>query len=587
MSPLRKTRAHALVEALERSGVTHVFGIPGTHNIELYDALADSETVSTVLITDEQSSGFMADGFARASGHIAAICLVPGAGLSHAMSGIAEAFLDQVPLLVLACGVRRDVPKRFQLHDIDQLAMVRPVCKWAGTITEWDRAGEVLQAAVRYAKQVPAGPVVVEIPAEGLLLESPKDLGPQQLPPGAHGEPLDEIRWRALRSVIAESRQMGLYVGNIGGDSAGQAKLVELADRLNAYVWTTLSAKGLYPEDDDRFLWNVAGAASPPAMRALEAEVDLWLVLGGKFGEVSTASYGFVPRGRVVHVDPSPESHTGNLPEDLSLDCDAWLVVDRLLETEVRAGDPASRERTRAARDRAAEERRAETKEAAPGRIDPAQLFRTLQSVLPPDTAYSVDSGNGMFLAMENLRLTQPRCYLAPIDFSCMGYSVPAAVGARFADPERTVVALPGDGAFLMTGLEALTGIRHGVAPIILILRDGKLSQISQFQTRSLDRETACALPDYDVSKLAEALGARHYRLADPSSLEAMVRRIAEESRAGVPVLAEAIVSYANPTWFTRGIVKTNFLRMPMEDRMRILGRLAGRKLRKWVAPPV
>jgi len=123
------TGGRIVVRALEDEGIPFAFGIPGTHNIELYDALAESETVRAVLVTDEQSASFCADAVWRASGKMACANVVPGAGLTHAMSGIGEAFLDNVPMLVLGCGIRRDTGKAYQLHDVDQLAMVRPVTK--------------------------------------------------------------------------------------------------------------------------------------------------------------------------------------------------------------------------------------------------------------------------------------------------------------------------------------------------------------------------------------------------------------------------------------------------------------------------
>ena len=125
----KMTGGDIVVRALEDEGVGFTFGIPGTHNIELYDSLARSSSVRPVLVTDEQSASFMADGVARASGQLAAVNVVPGAGLTHALSGIAEAYLDGIPMLVLACGIRRDTGRAFQLHDVDQLAIARPVTK--------------------------------------------------------------------------------------------------------------------------------------------------------------------------------------------------------------------------------------------------------------------------------------------------------------------------------------------------------------------------------------------------------------------------------------------------------------------------
>ncbi|HKC46690.1 MAG TPA: thiamine pyrophosphate-binding protein, partial [Gemmatimonadales bacterium] len=153
-----------VARALADEGISLTFGIPGTHNIELYDALAESEVVRPVLVTDEQSASFMADGYWRASGRLACVNVVPGAGLTHALSGIAEAFMDNIPMLVLGCGIRRDIPKAYQLHDIDQLAVVRPVTKAAFRVERGEDLYPEIRRACALARGGAPGPVMVEVP---------------------------------------------------------------------------------------------------------------------------------------------------------------------------------------------------------------------------------------------------------------------------------------------------------------------------------------------------------------------------------------------------------------------------------------
>src|SRR5919109_1324427 len=159
-----------VVRALEDEGISFTFGIPGTHNIELYDALAESELVRPILVTDEQSASFMADAVWRASGRLACVNVVPGAGLTHALSGIAEAFMDTVPMLVLGCGIRRDSGRAFQLHDVDQAAMVAPVTKAQLRPTSARELYATIRRACEIARSDAPGPVFVEVPAELYLL---------------------------------------------------------------------------------------------------------------------------------------------------------------------------------------------------------------------------------------------------------------------------------------------------------------------------------------------------------------------------------------------------------------------------------
>ena len=162
--------AELVVKALEDAGARLAFGIPGTHNIELYDALERSDTVTAILVTDEQSAGFMADGVSRSSGSVGVVNVVPGAGVTHCLSGVAEALLDGIPMVVLAAGIRRDTGRAYQLHDIDQAAILRPVTK---AVLRPERAADIyptVRRAFALAQAGTPGPVAVEIPAEFYLL---------------------------------------------------------------------------------------------------------------------------------------------------------------------------------------------------------------------------------------------------------------------------------------------------------------------------------------------------------------------------------------------------------------------------------
>ena len=226
----KMTGADIVVRALEDEGIAFSFGIPGTHNIELYDSLARSGKVRVILVTDEQSASFMADGVARSSGRLAAVNVVPGAGLTHALSGIAEAWLDCVPMLVLACGIRRDVGKAFQLHDVDQLSIARAVTKAQFRAEQGSEIYVTLRRACGIARQAPKGPVIVEIPAEHYLFRHEAQLDPIQVPSAPAAPGTEELE-RACELIEASRRPL-LYLG--AGAAGAGTDLVTLADCLNA-----------------------------------------------------------------------------------------------------------------------------------------------------------------------------------------------------------------------------------------------------------------------------------------------------------------------------------------------------------------
>ncbi|UCF21106.1 MAG: thiamine pyrophosphate-binding protein [Gemmatimonadota bacterium] len=562
------------VRALEDEGVPFTFGIPGTHNIELYDALGRSARVRPVLVTDEQSASFMADAVSRSSGRLGCANLVPGAGLTHALSGIAEAYLDNVPLLVLGCGVRTDSGKAYQLHDVDQMAMVRPVTKAQLRPETGSDIYATIREACRITREPPAGPVFVEIPVNYYLFQHDPglDAWPRSQPAPDDAPPQDLAR--ALDLLSGAERPL-LYLG-LGAAGAG-AHLVKLAETLEAPVATTIQGKGVFPEHHPLWLWCGFGAAAPRFARRIAEHCDLLLAIGCRFSEVGTGSYGLQPPGPLIHVDIDEAVLGRNYAADVPVRADAASFVAALLRRlPARNRDDALRETLRKGHGDVLAQ---QTKPGGGELVSPTNLLRALQNTYGPDTIYATDSGNGTFLAMEILRLDNPRCFLAPVDYSCMGYSVPAAIGAALACPDRRAVALAGDGAFLMTGLELLTAAQLGIPVTVLVLRDGELAQIAQFQQTALARKTASQLPDYDLAAFGQAVGVEYLELKDPKHTAAILREAHAIHDAGRPVLLEVAVDYSQATHFTRGVVRTNLGRLPWRDRARFLARALGRRL--------
>jgi acetolactate synthase I/II/III large subunit len=571
----KMTGGDIVVRALEDENVGLTFGIPGTHNIELYDALARSKSVRPVLVTDEQSASFMADGVARACGQLAAVNLVPGAGLTHALSGIAEAYLDCVPMLVLACGIRRDTGRAFQLHDVDQLAIARPVTKAQLHAERGSEIYATVRRACQIARTAPAGPVVVEIPAEHYFFRHEADLQAPDSRPAPQAPQVEQVE--QARQLIEASRRPLLYLGL--GATQASADLVALAERLNAPVATTISGKGVFNENHPLWLWCGFGAAAPSFVRKIAASCDLTLAIGCRFSEVGTGSYGMPPPGKLIHVDVDFSVLGKNYPADLPVVSEAASFVASLLpHLPSRAVDESLRRDIRSGHQ---EVRQGwETPVNSEG-VHPPYLLRTVQELVGNDAIYTTDSGNGTFLAMECLRLPHPRSFLAPVDYSCMGYAVPAALGAALACPDRRVISLAGDGAFLMTGLELLTARQLNLPVMVLLLRDRELAQIAQFQQIALGQKTCSELPDYDLAAICRAVGVECLPLPRNTEVEAVLKQALSVTDSGRPVVVEVAIDYSRKTYFTRGVVRINLGRLPWPDRIRFVLRALGRRLVK------
>ncbi len=568
---MKITGADAVVRALEDEAIEFAFGIPGTHNIELYDSLAGSR-VRPVLVTDEQSASFMADGVWRASRKLAALNLVPGAGLTHALSGIAEGWLDHAAMLVLACGIRREPDRAFQLHDVDQLAIVRPVTKAQFLVKDATEVYATIRRACRLARAAPAGPVMVEVPVDHYLSrhDISFQLEPESIPAPPAGEDV-----ATARALLDASRRPLLYLGS--GAAAAGGDLIALSERLEAPVATTFSGKGVFPENHPLWLWCGFGPCAPRFAQKIAAGCDLTLALGCRFAEVGTGSYGLHPPGKLIHVDADPAALNRNFPAALPVVADAAQFVSALLgDLPPRNPDVDLR---RAIREGHTEVWNQWSAADNAGRVAPPQLFKALQAALGPDAVYTTDSGNGLFLAMECLRLPRPASFLAPVDYSCMGYAVPAAIGAALACPERPVAALAGDGAFLMTGLELLTAAQLEVPVLVVVLRDRELAQIAQFQQTVFARKSCSQLPDYDLAALCRGVGVEHLPLDRNADLESVLQQARTATQQRRPVVVEVAIDYSQPTYFTRGVVRTNFARLPWRDRLRFIMRALERRM--------
>ena len=570
---MKMTGADIVVRALEDEGIPFTFGIPGTHNIELYDSLARSTKVRPILVTDEQSASFMADGVARSSGKLAVANVVPGAGLTHTLSGVAEAYLDNIPMLVLACGIRRDTGKAFQLHAVDQMALARPVTKAQFLIARGADLYSTIRQACRLARTAPAGPVFVEVPAEHYIFRHDVDLESYSTEPDpAAAVPAADLE-RAC-TMLAASRRPLIYAG-LG---AAGADLVALAERLEAPVATTFEGKGIFPEHHPLWLWCGFGAAAPPFVQKIAASCDLTLALGCRFSEVGTASYGLKIPGPLIHLDIDGSVLDKNYRAGLPIAADAGAFVAALLTNlPARKADPELRASIEAG----------QAKvwlgwEAPPDaeRVTPPQLLKAVQELAGPAAIYTTDSGNGTFLAVECLRLDRPRSFLAPVDYSCMGYAVPAALGAALACPERRVISLAGDGAFLMTGLELLSAAQLGLPVIVLLLRDRELAQIAQFQQTALGRKSCSELPDYDLPAFCRAVGAGHLLMSKNAEIEPVLRQALSLAESRRPVVVEVAIDYSRKTYFTDGVVRVNLARLPWPDRLRMVVRALARRVR-------
>ncbi len=573
------TGAELVRHALEALGVRFVFGIPGVHITEIYDQLAASPVIEPVLVAHEGGGAFMADAVSRTGRGVGALVVVPAAGLTHAASGIGEAFLDGIPMLVISGGVRRDTGRAYQLHDIDQQALLRPITKGTWLVRTHAEIVPALFAAHRLATAGEPGPVYVEIPVELQLMRG--EAGSLPPPPAAPSAPVPgTAELDAAAELLRAARAPGIFCG--WGAVAATEELVILAERLGAPVATTLQGLSSFPGDHPLHAGFALGPSSTPAGERAFEDCDCLLAVGTRFAEIATGSYGARVPEQLIHLDINPAVIGANYPARVALVGDARATLRSLVP---RLGPPDAAAHARASA-RAAQiladklAYRAEWARHDPGgRVNPAAFFAELRRQLPRDAIVVADDGNHTFLAAELLPILAPRGFLSPTDFNCMGYCIPATIGAKLAAPERTVVGIVGDGALRMTGLEALTAAGRGLGIAWFVFSDGELAQIAQAQHAPLNRKTCTVLPPLELGPLAAAVGAEHVQLPSDATNEPAIRRALELASRGRPVLVDVRIDYSKQTRFTTGTMRTTFARFDLGTRLRLVARAAWRRV--------
>jgi acetolactate synthase-1/2/3 large subunit len=572
------TGAQLVRYALEQLGVRYTFGIPGVHNTEIYDQLASSQQVTPIRVTHEGGGAFMADAVSRTSGSPGTLLMVPAAGTALAYAGMGEAYLDGIPMLVITGGVRNDHGFGYQLHEIDQLEMVRSVTKGRWRVATHAEIVPTIFEAWRLATDGEPAPVFVEVPVNLQLF--PGEV-PDVLPlPFASASPLapnaDAIERAA--ELLAKARRPGIFLGWGARDATPQA--IALAERLGAPVATTLQGLSVFPATHPLHVGMGIGPAAVPAATHAFADCDVLLAVGNRFGEIATGSFGLDPHWALIHADINPEVFNVNYPAEVTIAADAALTLEALLRALPPAGTPTGTPlMERIARDKEAyldEWMRHDSR----GRVNPARFFQALRRHLDDDAFLVADDGNHTFLVAELFPATRSRHVITPTDFNCMGYCVPAAIGVKLAHPRRQVVGVVGDGAFLMTGLEILTATEHRLGIVYYVFNDGELSQISQAQALPYNRKACTVLPEVRLRGIADAVGAAYLEMAGNADIERVIASAAATAASGRPVVVDVRIDYSKPTRFTQGIVKTNLGRMDLGNKLRMIGRAAWRRVR-------
>lgn len=509
MSDAAWTVGRYVVESLLANGIDTVLGIPGVHNIELYRGLASAQ-LRHVLVRHEQNAVFAADGYARASGRPAAAFVISGPGLTNALTALAQAYSDSVPLLLIASApVRASLGKGWGvLHEIaDQRALAAQVTSFAGSARTDLEVREHLSAAFGALHQPRARPAYLDIPLD--LIAEPTQLRPQLAPrpaalPAATGAAL------AAALALLKSAQRPLIIAGGGARHAGSA-IARLADALDAYVITTVAGKGILPHSHPAHL----GACLPYAgAQELVASADVVIAAGTELSETDIFTTTRLPmQGRLIRIDVDERKLADHYAADVKVHGDARQSLEHL------AREVPARSLWRSACGAAQVLRaRIDAQLETPWRAALAAL-RALRTALPPDAMVFTDMTQIAYLGCYAFPVERPGLWFHPSGYGTLGYALPAAIGARLAAPARPVIALAGDFGVQFTLQDLMTAVEHELCVPVVVWNNGALGQIRDDMRASGIPPIDVVARNPDLIALAGACGAHGVRVRDAAGL--------------------------------------------------------------------
>jgi thiamine pyrophosphate-dependent acetolactate synthase large subunit-like protein len=509
--PELRTGGEWIVEALRAQGVRHVFGLPGVHNLAIYDALIRQRDIAHILSRHEQGAGFMADGYARSSGRPGVVLVTTGPGATNVLTPLVESYADGQPVLVLMSDIpAAQIGKGLgALHEVsNQIDCFKPVCGWAETIYDAREIPAAVERAFHLFRTGRQRPIALSLPTDLLVAktegrrEAFRD-GPPECDPGL----IDDAA-RHLRSA-----KRPLIVAGGGVISAGaSAELAALARRLGAPVITSVMGRGAIPETDPLWLGVLPNYRSTQA--ALE-RADVVLAVGCRFTHRSTKGLmlklDFKPEQALIHLDIDPSVIGLMHRASVAIVGDARNGLSGILAALGKG--PAAAEWD-AAWIRAQREIRWPRYTQTTDR-----LITMLRQALPPE-GIVVNDQTGLNYWMEwHFPVLEPRTFLYPVGSATLGYGVPAAIGAKVAHPDRPVLAVLGDGGFMFSVNELATAVKYGLGIVFLVLNDQRYGAIQYLQERIFGKYGEVDLANPDFPAMARAFGAEGLRVESPDEL--------------------------------------------------------------------
>lgn len=510
--------ADLVVDMLEAEGVDVVFGLPGGAISPIHDALLDSK-IRTITTRHESGAMFAAAAYARTTGKLAVVAVTSGPGVLNAMTGLASAWCDGVPVLLLIGEVPRPAHGKGVLqdgsaHGLQIVEMTRHVTKLAVEVPSPSTLPHLLRRALVTARSGRRGPVAMTLPVDVTTAQIAPPVAGGSVAVGGFLAPetVDQ-----LAELLRTAQHPLILAGNGVRDDRAPARLLAVAEAFEVPVATTPKGKGVFPEDH-RLALGVLGLGGHPSARSyLDGAPDVVVAIGTSLGDLATDAFSPQLQARVlVHVDIDARQIGKSYAPTHAIVAPAAELLGGLLERHPRMDPPPIRRR------RSTGVTRVElAPSSCPDRVASHEVLAHLQRLLPADTIFTADSGEHFVSAVHFLELTHPDTFLVMTGLGSMGQSIGAAIGAKLADPDRMVAAICGDGCFAMNAFEIATAVAERLPIRVFVFNDERLGMVEDGHQKVYGRSPAYPTTPLDICTIARGLGATALRVERLDDLEA------------------------------------------------------------------
>ncbi|MPQ77100.1 acetolactate synthase 3 large subunit [Hydrogenovibrio sp. JE_KL2] len=526
------TGAQILVHYLEDEGVEYIWGYPGGAALPIYDALdTDAKKLKHVLVRHEQAAVHAADGFARSTGKPGVTLVTSGPGATNTVTGIATAFMDSIPLVVITGQVPTALIGLDAFQEIDTVGITRPIVKHNFLVKDVNDLAMTLKKAFYIATTGRPGPVVVDIPKDVQNAKSnyeyPQEVSLRSYVPVTKGHS-GQIK-KAIEMMMSAERPI-LYTG--GGVVLGDAsyELTELARKLNFPVTNTLMGLGSFPADDSQFVGMLGMHGTYEANLAMHNS-DLIIAIGARFDDRVTGNLEkFCPDAKVIHIDIDPASISKNVAVDIPIVGPVKQVLGEMLNLLSKHPVEANAEALASWWEQINTWRSTDCLryEQIGNKIKPQAAMQTVWEVTKGDAYVTSDVGQHQMFAAQYYRFNKPRRWINSGGLGTMGFGLPAAMGVQAAFPDETVICVTGEGSIQMNIQELSTCMQYGLPIKVICLNNGFLGMVRQWQEFFYDRRYSMSYMDSlpDFVKLTEAYGHVGVRIDNPDTMKAQLEEV-------------------------------------------------------------